>query len=229
MAADMTTVPGASGPAAPAGDSGSAPTILGDSHLHLFGRGYHRQFTGESDDDLDRYEDIRRRHGISAGLVVGYEADGVDPGNNRYLRALAAGREWMTTVAFVVHWPAPGIDLLERLFEAGHRGIALYCMDAHAADAVASWPTECWRLLDRRQALVSVNARPEAHSPLIGLARAAPGCRFLFSHLGLPGAYREPPDTGQVTRRLGALISAAAGGQLLGQDLRALCDRRSTG
>lgn len=188
-------------------NSCSPTTALADSHLHLFRRGYHRdQPPGR---EVERYEELRERHGIAAGLVVGYEADGIDPGNNGYLRELAAGRGWMTTLAYAPVSPAINPGELEQLLDGGHRGIALYCADSADADAVAGWPADAWRLLESRGAVVSLNAHPAAHAGMVNLARRTPGCRFLFSHLGLPGAFDQPPDEAAIAGRLSALLPVA--------------------
>lgn len=185
---------------------------LADCHLHVFSKGMPsgtgRAVLGD-DAEIEAYEAYRRVHGIVAGLVVGYEADGIDPHNNSYIRGLAAKRPWMTTAAFVDPRAAPGPETIEMLFEHGHAGIAVYVPDAIASAAVAAWPSETWRCLDRHQAVVSLNARPAGMDELATLVRRQEGCRFLFSHLGLPGRCSATPTPAEAAKRIAALLALA--------------------
>src|SRR5690606_23944877 len=111
---------------------------LADAHLHLFSRGFPGR-TGRPvlgrDPEIEAYEAFRAAHGIAAGLVVGYEADGIDPDNNRYIRALAAERPWLATLAYVEAAPAPSAESASALLQDGHAGLAVYLRDAAAAEA----------------------------------------------------------------------------------------------
>jgi L-fuconolactonase len=186
-------------------------TSVADAHMHLFAHGYHpgRHASGS---DVDRYEAIMETHDITAALVVGYEGEGIDPDNNAYLRSLAERRPWMSTVAHLPIGPAPTPDPMEKLLVAGHCGIALHCPDAASADVVAGWSAGGWELLSSRGALVSFNARPEAHPGLAEVVHAYGGCRFLFSHLGQPGSYRTPPTEAAARERLSALLTLSSAG-----------------
>ena len=185
---------------------------LADAHLHLFRHGFRPSADGPARSDLARYEEIRRRHAIVAGLVVGFEGAGIDPDNNTYLRSVALGLDWLTSVAFVPVSPAPSPAILEQLLDAGHRGISLYCDDRQEATAISGWPAECWRVLESRDALISINAAATTHQYLADTVRDAPGCRFLFSHLGLPGRQPAPPSPGDAAEQLRDLASLAATG-----------------
>ena len=187
-------------------------TILADAHLHLFRHGYHRSDTGPADPDLELYERIRQRHGVVASLVIGYEGENIDPDNNAYVRSLSVGRDWLTTVAYLPVSPAPSPVILEQLLDAGHRGISLYCGDRQQATAIAGWPAECWRVLESRNALISVNAAASTHRYLSATVRHAPGCRFLFSHLGLPGRQPVPPSPAAAADQLSDLMALATTG-----------------
>ena len=183
-----------------------------DSHLHIFSKGMPsgsgRAVLGE-DPEIEAYESHRRVHGIAAGLVVGYEADGIDPHNNSYIRGLAAQRTWMATVAFVDPRAAPGPAAIETLFGHGHVGIAVYVPDAIASAAVAAWPSETWRSLRQHRAILSLNARPAGMGELAGLVGRQEGCRFLFSHLGLPGRYSTTPTAAEAADRIAELLALA--------------------
>jgi predicted TIM-barrel fold metal-dependent hydrolase len=190
-----------------------SPSPLADSHLHIFSRGFPgaggRPVLG-ADPEIDAYEARRRDHGIAAGLVIGYEAGGIDPDNNRYIRSLASAHPWMATLAFVDPRTGAGPDEIARRLEEGHLGIVGYVPDAGTAAAVASWPEATWRQLDARGAMVSLNATPAGTPGLRNIVARYGGCRFLFSHLGLPGRYPEPPSMGQAGARIAALIELAA-------------------
>ena len=71
------------------------------------------------------------------------------------------------------------------------------------------WPPACWRLLQSRKAIVSLNSRPEAISVLGPLTAEWTSVQFLFSHLGLPGILGPdtPPDA--LHDRLKPLLSLA--------------------
>jgi L-fuconolactonase len=185
---------------------------LADAHLHLFPHGYPGSLgaavMGQAS-EIDAYETLRRTHDIVAGLVVGYEADGIDPENNNYIRALAAERPWMATLAYVPVDPAPSVDRLSAWLDGGHVGLAVYLPDAAAASAFVAWPTPCWAALERRRAILSLNARPEAIGRLEGVVRGHAGCSFLFSHLGLPGRHAAVPSEAAAAGRLRTLMDLA--------------------
>ncbi len=186
--------------------------MMADAHLHLFRHGYgpasiHARLGGLS--DVDAYDRLRQTHGIGAGLVIGYEASGIDADNNRYLRDLAQGRDWLHSLAFRdVRAPPDAGWVRDRLAE-GHRGLALYVADAAAASALSDWSAETWRSLNYHAALISLNARPEATALLAPVIDAAPDCRFLFSHVGLPGRHGAPPQGQAVRDRLRPLLALA--------------------
>lgn len=188
--------------------------MIVDSHLHLFSSGYghftQRGFPFPGVSDVDAYEGLRGGHRIGAGLVVCYEAGGIDPSNNAYVRSLAANRPWIHSVAYLDPASKPGVDHIAGLLSAGHCGITLYLPDAAAAEALDSWPPETWRLLSDAGAIVSLNARPEATRLLRRLVERAGGCQFLFSHLGLPGRYEIAPARAEAARGLAALLDLAA-------------------
>lgn len=187
-------------------------TGLADAHLHLFSRGYRGRY-GQGlpggGSDIEAYESLRAAHGIVAGLVVGYEADGIDPGNNAYLRILAATRPWMATLAHVELSSILVPTQADRLLDAGHAGIALYAADASASTAIAQWPAATWESLARRRAIVSLNARPEAMDGLAPAVETGAGCRFMVAHLGLPGRYPVPPGSAEAAERLAPLLRLA--------------------
>ena len=184
---------------------------IADAHLHLFASG----FAGNVDASLfpneaAAYERFRRLHDIEAGLVVGYEGEGIDPDNNAFIRAEARKRPWMTTVAHVPCGRSPGRGPIEAYLDAGHAGISLYPADAGDAAEVATWPASVWRPLVEKGAIVSLNAEPAAIAALRPAIAANPACVFLVSHLGMPGTLGEVPSTALARRRLAPLLEAAA-------------------
>ena len=65
-----------------------------DAHIHLFREGYHRPGLPSlfGDRELQAYEALRLTHGVDLALAIGYEAGGIDPANNAYLRQLSQSR-----------------------------------------------------------------------------------------------------------------------------------------
>ena len=183
-----------------------------DSHLHIFSRGFPgtagRNVLGE-DPEIEAYEALRQAYGIVAGLVVGYEADGIDPDNNRYIRTRAAERPWMATVAYVDPSEPPLPAKVEALLNEGHAGIAVYLPNAAASVATAAWLSETWRVLGDRRAILSLNARPEAMADLMPVVRRQSECTFLFAHLGLPGRHSVAPGAAEAADRIAGLLSLA--------------------
>lgn len=187
--------------------------MIVDSHLHLFRHGYGR-FRCASPlgplSDLDAYERGMAEHGIGAGLVVCYEGDGIDPSNNDYVRQLAVSRPWIASVAYLRLAPAPTEVDIDRLLAVGHVGIALYLPDATSAKGLGDWPAAIWERLGRAQAIVSLNARIEAIGELQPIVDQAPGCAFLFAHLGLPGRCQTAPTRPEAMARLAPLLRLAS-------------------
>jgi L-fuconolactonase len=184
---------------------------LADAHIHLFRDGYRRpglkSLFGER--ELQAYEALRLAHGVDLALAIGYEAEGIDPANNAYLRQVSQSRSWLRTLAFVKTAPPPESGAIEALIEAGHAGLAIYALDRLEAESVLRWPRPCWRLLQSRNAIVSFNSRPEAISVLGPLTADWTGVRFLFSHLGLPGVLGPDIAPQAVHDRLKPLVSLA--------------------
>jgi predicted TIM-barrel fold metal-dependent hydrolase len=186
--------------------------VLADAHVHFFRNGFPATRGGtviEGRSDIEAYEALRAEHGIAASLVVGYEADGIDPENNGYIRALAATRPWMATLAYLPAHPAPDSASIEALLAGGHAGFAVYLPDAASASAFAAWPAELWHPAEERRAIVSLNARPEATDAAAAAVRGHAGCTFLFAHLGLPGRYPAAPDASQAAARIRPLLHLA--------------------
>ncbi len=184
--------------------------MLADAHLHLFRRGfpgvYGRSLLGP---EVDVYESLRARHGIAAGLVIGYQGEGIDPDNNAYIRSLAADRPWMATLAHVDARAIPTAQALRTLLDGGHAGIALYILEPADAEALGAWPASAWQLLHDRRAMISANVPPEFVGTFGPVAARSAGCTFLISHLGLPGAYARPPGAEAAAERLAPLTRMA--------------------
>ena len=162
-----------------------------------------------NDSELDAYEAFRRKYNIAAGLVVGYDADGIDPGNSAHILSLAQTRSWMATLAYVESNPVPDPKAIEKLLEDGHRGLALYATDSTRAAALAKWPDSVWEVLNRRRAIISFNARPSAMDELVKIVRRQPSAYFLFSHIGLPGGHSATPSADEARNRLALLFALA--------------------
>jgi L-fuconolactonase len=184
--------------------------ILADAHLHLFRHGfpgvYGRNLLGS---EIDVYEAFRAKHGIVAGLIVGYQGDGIDPENNAYIRELAATRPWMATLAYVEPGAMPTPATVEALLAAGHVGLAVYVPDDGAVAALSAWGPATWRALDAHAAIVSFNIGLPQIGILAGIAEAAPRCRLIVSHMGLPGSRRDTPSLDAARAELAPLLSLA--------------------
>jgi predicted TIM-barrel fold metal-dependent hydrolase len=184
--------------------------ILADAHLHFFRHGFPGAY-GESllRLEVEAYERLRVAHGVATALVVAYEGGGIEPNNNGYVRELATTRPWMATVGYLDLAGPPDERIVAGLLEAGHDGIALYVPDAATAATVAGLPRGLWSMLDSARAIISLNAPPEAIAGLAGTVAAAPGCRFLFSHVGLPGRYAAEPTREAAAARIAPLLALA--------------------
>jgi L-fuconolactonase len=184
---------------------------LADAHIHLFREGYHRPGLKSlfGDRELQAYEALRLAHGVDLALAIGYEAEGIDPANNAYIRQLSQSRSWLRTLAFVETATPPDPGTIEALLEAGHAGLAIYALDGREAEQVLRWSPACWRLLQSRRAIVSFNSRPEAISVLGPLTAEWTSVQFLFSHLGLPGVLGPDMPPEALHDRLKPLLSLA--------------------
>lgn len=183
--------------------------MLGDAHLHLFSGGFPgpdgRPLLGRNS-EIDAYNELRIAYGITSGLVVGYEAGGIDPNNNSYLRRLAASNPWISSVAYLEVAPVPTAKRIEYILAQGHAGIAVYLPDAQSGRTLSSWPSAVWDAINAGRAVVSLNARPEATGALWSTIERTPDAVYAFAHLGLPG-----PSPTNLTRsaagdRIGALL-----------------------
>jgi L-fuconolactonase len=185
---------------------------LADAHIHLFRHGYRRAGLPSllGDRELESYEALRKIHGIELALAIGYEAEGIDPDNNAYIRQLSASRSWLQTLAYVDPRAAPNAHAVGALLDQGHRGLALYVTDAARALALLQWPREVWQALAARRAIVSFNAPPEAIVLLKRLVASFASVSFLFSHLGLPGKIDQGAPRDAIQDRLQPLLALAA-------------------
>jgi predicted TIM-barrel fold metal-dependent hydrolase len=91
----------------------------------------------------------------------------------------------------------------------GAQGYALYALDSTSAEAIARWPYDVLAELNAQGAVLSVNARPPAIEALRPFVNALDGCTVLFSHLGLPGRFRERPPDATAQTLLGPLLRLA--------------------
>lgn len=182
--------------------------ILADAHLHLFRNGYPGRYgrTGGIASDVEYYGALRGVHGIGKGLVVGYEAEGIDPDNNAYLRHLACRYEWIESLAFLPSEPIAQPETVASMLADGHRGISLYLGTADEANKLAHWPQACFDLLNSASAIISLNATPEATLCLADLLPRLTGSVVMFSHLGLPGKLGAPPSDDEARERLQGLL-----------------------
>ncbi|MFI9639202.1 amidohydrolase family protein [Micromonospora sp. NPDC051925] len=181
-----------------------------DAHLHLFADGYPGRYgrSPAGGDELAVYRTLRREHGITQALVVGYEGGPEFAGNNRHLARLADAHDWIVPLAYV---PVTGVDRagLDRFRSERFAGIAAYLPDRASADAFAGWVTGVAGPLNDAAAVLSLNAPPEAAGRLGRALAALDGCVVLFSHLGLPGRQPRVPSPEAAAGRLAPLTDLA--------------------
>ena len=183
---------------------------LADAHIHFFRSGYRRpalpSMLGEAETAV--YDALRQIHGLTLALAIGYEADGIDPENNAYIRGLAATRPWLRTLAYLpADSGALAPELVVSALAAGHSGVAIYLPDQRAAEALSAWPAAAWQALAAHHHLVSLNARPPALAVLRPLFATRPAVTFLLSHLGLPGTVRAGTTAAEIDQRLAPLLA----------------------
>lgn len=183
-----------------------------DAHIHLFENGYCGRYGSSpaGTDELATYERLRKTHGIDRALVVGYEGEAAYRGNNRFLADLAAAHDWIVALAYSpAGAPAP-LHALNMSGRGGFGGISVYLPDVAAAHSFAGWSTPTVEELNRRGAVLSLNATPEALAVLRPALSALDDCTVLISHLGLPGRYATPPTADEAAVRLAPLTALAA-------------------
>jgi len=177
---------------------------LADSHIHLFRDGYTSRYgtAFARDDEVALYEAFRSVHNIGPALVIGYEGDERFAGNNRYIAECSRQRPWVRPLQFRAIDNPPS---LREEADGAYLGIALYAMTEEDSLALCRWPREAIELLNARNSIVNLNARPEALAAIGPFAKRLGDCAILVSHLGLPGAYRMPPTAEAAFARLGPL------------------------
>jgi L-fuconolactonase len=182
---------------------------IADAHIHLFQEGYPGRY-GKGPyglgHEVEIYERFRSQHSIESSLIIGFEGRGIEPDNNANIRRLAATRPWMITAAYIEPSARPDADAIEALMAQGHKGVSIYLRDAKDTAAVISWPKASWQKLNEREAIISLNATPEATDGLGNLIENYRRCVFLFSHLGLPGRYSAAANQRQASARLAPLL-----------------------
>jgi predicted TIM-barrel fold metal-dependent hydrolase len=179
---------------------------VADAHVHLFEDAYAGTWGPLLRNEVEVYEQLRVAFGIGRALVIGYEGEERYRGNNDYILELARTRPWVVPLAYLEDGP-PSIDRLLRLREAGAAGYSIYAPDERRAAAVASWPRDVLGELDRQAGIISLNATPAATAALAPFVDRLESCTLLFSHLGLPGSFRQAPTVAEVEARLQPLLA----------------------
>jgi predicted TIM-barrel fold metal-dependent hydrolase len=179
---------------------------LADAHVHLFEDAYAGTWGPLLQNEVEIYEQLRAAFAIERALVVGYEGDERYRGNNDYILELARTRPWIVPLAYLEDEP-PSVERLRRLQEAGAAGYSIYAPDERRASTVASWPQDVLDELDRQAGIISFNATPSATAALTPIVDRFENCTLLFSHLGLPGRFRQAPTSAEVEARLQPLLA----------------------
>lgn len=176
-----------------------------DSHLHLFERGFGG--TSEPGAELADYLELRQRHGISRGLVVGYEGEERFAGNNDYICRLAREQDWIVPLVYLDRAKvADQPDLPRTWLEQGAAGWTSYVIGADAARDWAALDDAVWANLDAHAAW-SLNIDPAALAVLTPRLAGLRHTTVLLSHLGLPGR-----AAGSPAERLAPVIGAVRAG-----------------
>jgi L-fuconolactonase len=175
---------------------------LYDSHIHLFRNGFHETYDEKyaREDELAVYESLRAVHNIERALVVGYEGDLQFEGNNGDIAKWAKEREWIAPLAYYDAENAPSFSPANAERDGIFVGISLYLMAPEKAQALAQWPRETIEDLNKKFSIISVNAEPGVLSEAQPFFERAENCFILISHLGMPGAFREPPSKSEAAR-----------------------------
>lgn len=184
---------------------------VADAHIHLFrgGWGIVGPFGGPVSvrDQLVVYERLRREYAIERSLVVGFEGERRHATNNDHVLELAPAHAWMAPVAYLRASPPPTVAALRSLLGRGAVGFSLYASTEAEARALAEWPVALLAELSAQRSIVSVNAPPAAIALLAEIIDALEGCQILFSHLGLPGRFKDAPALDQAREHLAPLLA----------------------
>lgn len=176
-------------------------TMLADSHIHLFERG----FVGPDGtspaggDEVVGYERYREHFTIDAALVVGYEGEDPYRGNNAYLAGLAREFPWVRPTAYLER-PATHQEVAE-LLDQGFCGVSVYAVEADDGERLAKTLRQAAPVLTERRAVVSLNVAPAVYGDLRQALADAPEITALISHFGLPAKGADSPQDAQAALR----------------------------
>ena len=202
--------------------------ILADAHLHLFRHG----FPGVYGRSLLAQRD-RRLRGLPREARHRRRADRRLPGRRHrpgeqrlYPRTgRRPARGWRRSpMSSRARCRRPAT--VEALIAAGHAGLAIYVPDDGAVAALSAWDAATWRALDAHGAIVSFNIGLPQIGILAAIAAAAPRCRLISSHMGMPGTHRETPTPRRGARRTRTAAVARGTPQRLREALRLLRGQR---
>lgn len=164
--------------------------LRADAHIHLFRGGYHAEYNRgwARQNELQCYESLREKHGISRALVVGYEGLPQFAGNNADLAEWAQSHHWMAPLFYVDCKTA-----MATIPPAPFVGIALYPNDEKDVAEISNWAQDIYDNLNQRRAIISLNIAPKLLEMLAPFVEKLESCAILISHLGLPGQFQKPP------------------------------------
>ena len=186
--------------------------LRADAHIHLFESGYGHSFAarpGVAINEPTCYDSLRREHGIEQALVVGYEMDPWCQQNNQFLSEVAACCPWARPVASVDPKQPLSLQELDQLAAAGFVGLSFYIFEPEHRRDLAAIDDAFWTWLIQRHWLVSANGRGENWSTWRNVLDRHPQLRLLISHLGLPPAVAQPPDTREALTAMAEVIALA--------------------
>lgn len=192
-----------------------------DAHIHLYTDGWR---AANSTVELRQFNELRTLHGIAAALVVA-----TDRANNAHLQELSAlNHRWLVPLANCDALRPPSVGEVERLRNDGFAGVTLNLKSAADGRALATWPREVVRVLDRQRAVLSLTSAPSATAEIGPFCAGLDGAHVLISHLGLPGRFTTAPSGAAFRRILEPVLNLAqypsvgvkhSGGYVLGHPM----------
>jgi L-fuconolactonase len=184
-----------------------------DAHIHLFETSFRSgSFTGRPGVNIDEvacYESLMKSYGVKAALVVGWAGAPWSSGNNAFLARVVGDHPWVRPVAYLE--PADGLTVenLEERRQQGFVGLSIYLSGKEKVRALQKLPDDAWRWLAERRWLISCNSRGDDWQGWLPILDKHPKIRLIMSHLGLPGATKEPLTKKAARKKLANVIALA--------------------
>ncbi len=184
-----------------------------DAHIHLFETSFKLgSFTARPGVDIDEvalYQSLMKDHGVKAALVVGWADAPWAAGNNAFLARVIGQHKWVYPTAYVEPTDKLTVAGLEERRRQGFVGLSFYIFGEAKVAAVGKIADEIWAWLSEHRWLISVNSRGKDWGCWPGVLRRHPELRVVMSHLGLPGAVKQPLTADNARRKLAHVVKLA--------------------